>query len=354
MGVQGFQDYIEKHCPSAVVPVELQKLARGSLVGGGRQRPPQTPLRLLVDADNCLHRLYGGFYTDWVSGGQWNHMLGYLAALAKACFGGNIELFVFFNGALEKARLHEWVKRQGNERQTAQQIVSHVQNKGTPPPKVWFLPPVCMAHCIRLALIRFHVKVRPGAGGGVGGTRCVGRGGARVVRTASPCPLRCPLCRGARGLRRAGLEWARRAGARWMDVRSFGPRTVEVRPQRRPSLVAGLLYSGPSDVGAMPEGWWRARTRSLGWRCRRGQCLPFWRRRAGYPTGPVFSSSESHPFFPSNRLMSEAWRRNSNSGEKRLEIVPPRQPGEVTLVPRPLVPRPWPLIRKAGPCTRVL
>uniref|UniRef100_A0A8C3WZ59 Family with sequence similarity 120 member A n=1 Tax=Catagonus wagneri TaxID=51154 RepID=A0A8C3WZ59_9CETA len=159
MGVQGFQDYIEKHCPSAVVPVELQKLARGSLVGGGRQRPPHTPLRLLVDADNCLHRLYGGFYTDWVSGGQWNHMLGYLAALAKACFGGNIELFVFFNGALEKARLHEWVKRQGNERQTAQQIVSHVQNKGTPPPKVWFLPPVCMAHCIRLALIRFHVKV---------------------------------------------------------------------------------------------------------------------------------------------------------------------------------------------------
>uniref|UniRef100_A0A8C2XYE6 Family with sequence similarity 120A n=1 Tax=Capra hircus TaxID=9925 RepID=A0A8C2XYE6_CAPHI len=146
MGVQGFQDYIEKHCPSAVVPVELQKLARGSLVGGGRQRPPHTPLRLLVDADNCL-------------GGQWNHMLGYLAALAKACFGGNIELFVFFNGALEKARLHEWVKRQGNERQTAQQIVSHVQNKGTPPPKVWFLPPVCMAHCIRLALIRFHVKV---------------------------------------------------------------------------------------------------------------------------------------------------------------------------------------------------
>uniref|UniRef100_A0AAY4EIV0 Constitutive coactivator of PPAR-gamma-like protein 1 n=1 Tax=Denticeps clupeoides TaxID=299321 RepID=A0AAY4EIV0_9TELE len=159
MGVQGFQEYIEKHCPNAVVPVELQKLARGSLVGGGRQRPPQGPLRLLVDAENCLHRLYGGFYTDWVSGGQWNHMLRYLAALAKACFNGNIELLVCFNGALEKGRLHEWVKRQVNERQTAQQIVSHVQNKGTPPPKVWFLPPVCMAHCIRLALLRFRIGV---------------------------------------------------------------------------------------------------------------------------------------------------------------------------------------------------
>ncbi|KAJ3601934.1 hypothetical protein NHX12_029695 [Muraenolepis orangiensis] len=159
MGVQGFQEYIEKHCPNAVVPVELQKLARGSMVGGGRQRPPQSPLRLLVDAEHCLHRLYGGFYTDWVSGGQWNHMLGYLAALSKACFNGNIELLVCFNGALEKGRLHEWVKRQVNERQTAQQIVSHVQNKGTPPPKVWFLPPVCMAHCIRLALLRFRIGV---------------------------------------------------------------------------------------------------------------------------------------------------------------------------------------------------
>ncbi|XP_041837402.1 constitutive coactivator of PPAR-gamma-like protein 1 homolog isoform X2 [Melanotaenia boesemani] len=159
MGVQGFQEYIEKHCPSAVVPVDLQRLARGSLVGGGRQRPPHSPLRLLVDAENCLHRLYGGFYTDWVSGGQWNHMLGFLAALSKACFSGNMELLVCFNGALEKGRLHEWVKRQVNERQTAQQIISHVQNKGTPPPKVWFLPPVCMAHCIRLALLRFHVGV---------------------------------------------------------------------------------------------------------------------------------------------------------------------------------------------------
>ena len=71
MGVQGFHEYIEKHCPSAVVSVELQKLARGSMVGGGRPRPtPPSPLRLLVDAENCLHRLYGGFYTDWVSRGQ--------------------------------------------------------------------------------------------------------------------------------------------------------------------------------------------------------------------------------------------------------------------------------------------
>uniref|UniRef100_A0A8C6WM25 Family with sequence similarity 120A n=1 Tax=Neogobius melanostomus TaxID=47308 RepID=A0A8C6WM25_9GOBI len=159
MGVHGFQEFLEKHCPAAVVPVELQKLARGTLVGGGRQRAPRGPLRLLLDAESCLHRLYGGSYTDWVSGGQWNHMLSFLAALSKACFSANIQFLVCFNGALEKDRLHEWVKRQVTERQTAQQIICHIQKRGIPPPKVWFLPPVCMAHCIRLALLRFGVGV---------------------------------------------------------------------------------------------------------------------------------------------------------------------------------------------------
>ncbi|KAI5278311.1 Constitutive Coactivator Of Ppar-Gamma-Like Protein 1 [Manis pentadactyla] len=119
-GMQDFQDYMEKHCLTAVVLVELQKLARGN---------------------------------------QWNLMLSYLTALAKACFSGNIQLFVFFNHALEKGWLHEWVKRQTNERQMAQEIVNHVQNKGTPPPNVWFLLPMGMALCIHRAFICFHVKV---------------------------------------------------------------------------------------------------------------------------------------------------------------------------------------------------
>lgn len=159
MGVMDFQEFIEKHCPSTVVSVELQKLARGTLVGGGRQRAPQGPLRLLLDAESCLHRLYGGSYTDWVSGGQWNHMLSFLSALSRACFCANIQFLVCFNGALEKGRLHEWVKRQVNDRQTAQQIICHIQKKGIPPPKVWFLPPLCMVHCIRLALLRVGVGV---------------------------------------------------------------------------------------------------------------------------------------------------------------------------------------------------
>uniref|UniRef100_A0A2K5I121 Family with sequence similarity 120C n=1 Tax=Colobus angolensis palliatus TaxID=336983 RepID=A0A2K5I121_COLAP len=111
---------------------------------------------------SALPRLYGGYQTDWVCGGQWNAMLGYLSALCQACAypgGDGLELVVMFPGGLGKDRLAEWGRRCQAERQTAQLIVGHVGNKGTPPPRAWFLPPACLSHCVRLALIRFRVKV---------------------------------------------------------------------------------------------------------------------------------------------------------------------------------------------------
>ncbi|XP_038237174.1 constitutive coactivator of PPAR-gamma-like protein 2 isoform X2 [Dermochelys coriacea] len=256
MGVQGFQEFVEKRCPGAVVPVDLLKLARAAGVRGGpsycslagylqpqpgpyppplathsqhapglaansqhapglaanSQHAPELasvahsqhapglatvaahsqhapglaahsqhapglatvvahsqhapgltsayPARLLVDADSALQRLYGGYQTDWVCGGQWNAMVGYLAALSQAClYQGGLELAVIFNGGLGKERLPEWGRKAQAERQTAQLIAGHVGNKGTPPPRAWFLPPACLGHCVRLAMIRFRVKV---------------------------------------------------------------------------------------------------------------------------------------------------------------------------------------------------
>uniref|UniRef100_A0A672I965 Family with sequence similarity 120C n=1 Tax=Salarias fasciatus TaxID=181472 RepID=A0A672I965_SALFA len=135
MGVQGFQEYLEKRCPGAAVPVDLLKLARTA-------------------------RLYGGYQTDWVCGGEWNAMLGYLAALSQAClYQGGLELVVVFNGTLGKERWPEWARRAQGQRQTAQLIVNHVGSKATPPPRAWFLPPACLSHCVRLAMFRFRVRV---------------------------------------------------------------------------------------------------------------------------------------------------------------------------------------------------
>uniref|UniRef100_A0A3P8Z2T3 Family with sequence similarity 120C n=1 Tax=Esox lucius TaxID=8010 RepID=A0A3P8Z2T3_ESOLU len=171
MGVQGFQEYLEKRCPGAAVPVDLLKLARIT----GRQPPhhhhhphhpshmpppPPPPARILIDADSGLQRLYGGYQTDWVCGGEWNAMLGYLAALSQAClYQGGLELVVVFNGTLGKERWPEWARRAQGQRQTAQLIVNHVGSKATPPPRAWFLPPACLSHCVRLAMFRFRVRV---------------------------------------------------------------------------------------------------------------------------------------------------------------------------------------------------
>ncbi|XP_045071261.1 constitutive coactivator of PPAR-gamma-like protein 2 [Coregonus clupeaformis] len=168
MGVQGFQEYLEKRCPGAAVPVDLLKLARTP----GRQpphphhphhpgpMPPPPPARILIDADSGLQRLYGGYQTDWVCGGEWNAMLGYLAALSQAClYQGGLELVVVFNGTLGKERWPEWARRAQGQRQTAQLIVNHVSSKATPPPRAWFLPPACLSHCVRLAMFRFRVRV---------------------------------------------------------------------------------------------------------------------------------------------------------------------------------------------------
>uniref|UniRef100_A0A8K9XSP4 Family with sequence similarity 120C n=1 Tax=Oncorhynchus mykiss TaxID=8022 RepID=A0A8K9XSP4_ONCMY len=162
MGVQGFQEYLEKRCPGAAIPVDLLKLGRTA----GRQHhhpgplPLPPPARILIDADSGLQRLYGGYQTDWVCGGEWNAMLGYLSALSQAClYQGGLELVVVFNGTLGKERWPEWARRAQGQRQTAQLIVNHVGSKATPPPRAWFLPPACLSHCVRLAMFRFRVRV---------------------------------------------------------------------------------------------------------------------------------------------------------------------------------------------------
>uniref|UniRef100_A0A5F8H7I1 Family with sequence similarity 120C n=1 Tax=Monodelphis domestica TaxID=13616 RepID=A0A5F8H7I1_MONDO len=140
-------------------------LGFGTGAGARRRRPARAPrgARVLVDAASALPRLYGGYHLDWVCGGQWSSMLRYLAALCQACSapsGGPLELVVMFPGGLGKERLPEWTRRCQTERQLAQLIVGHVGKRGTPPPRAWFLPPACLSHCVRLALLRFRVQVR--------------------------------------------------------------------------------------------------------------------------------------------------------------------------------------------------
>lgn len=166
MGIQSLQKFIEANCPNACVPVDLLKIARNVAVrriGGGRNvRQPyyfSNRLCLVVDGECCLDRLYGGFYSDWVCGGQWNRMVQFLSVLIQTIQNNNIELAVFFNGSLEPQRMDDWINDQLSDRKKINQVMKHVETKGTPPPKIWWVPPVCLRTCLRMALRHLNVSV---------------------------------------------------------------------------------------------------------------------------------------------------------------------------------------------------
>lgn len=96
---------------------------------------------------------------DWICGGQWNRMLQFLHSLVQTLHAHNLHLAVYFNGALERPRMHEWVRNQLAARSNIYQVLRHLHTKGTPPPKVWWVPPSGLRTALRLALRHLKVAV---------------------------------------------------------------------------------------------------------------------------------------------------------------------------------------------------
>ena len=156
MGVQDLLEYVETFCPGACIKqVDLLQIAR--------RRPVRDKtgarLSLVLDAETCLDRLYGGFYPDWVSGGEWNNTLHFLQSLVQACETSEVQLVFFFNGGLELQRIGEWYKKQLNESKKISEVYRHIHTKGTPPPKVLWVPPICLTTCLRMILRHLRVTV---------------------------------------------------------------------------------------------------------------------------------------------------------------------------------------------------
>lgn len=56
--------------------------------------------RILLDCDSCMDRLYGGFFPDFQSGGQWPSLNSFYKEMIKACEYNKIELILFINGTI--------------------------------------------------------------------------------------------------------------------------------------------------------------------------------------------------------------------------------------------------------------
>ncbi|XP_069703261.1 constitutive coactivator of PPAR-gamma-like protein 1 homolog isoform X1 [Periplaneta americana] len=171
MGVQDLQSFLEgPQVTGGSVPVDLLRIAHGFAQrqarqqqrggkSGGSQHAANNKLSLVVDGECCLDRLYGGYFSDWACGGQWNRMVQFLAVLIQTVQTSHIELAVFFNGCLEQQRMGEWIASQQEVRKKINQVLKHINTKGTPPPKVWWTAPVCLRTCLRMALRHLSVSV---------------------------------------------------------------------------------------------------------------------------------------------------------------------------------------------------
>lgn len=71
---------------------------------GHRPLPARQRVALVMDGEQCLDRLYGGYFPNWVAGGEWRHMMTFLANLFGRLHQSNVQVVVFLNGALEPAR----------------------------------------------------------------------------------------------------------------------------------------------------------------------------------------------------------------------------------------------------------
>ncbi|KAG7214073.1 hypothetical protein KM043_001438 [Ampulex compressa] len=166
MGIQDLQVFLDGNfVQGGSMPVDLLKIARTITqrqrirIGKLPQLHSSAKLRLVLDGECCLDRLYAGYFSDWACGGQWNRMLQFLAVLIQATEMSGLELAVFFNGCFESARRSDWVQNQLQVRIKVNNVLKHIATKGTPPPKIWWTPPVCLRTSLRMALRHLNITV---------------------------------------------------------------------------------------------------------------------------------------------------------------------------------------------------
>lgn len=160
MNIRDLQAFIDTHCEQACKSIDLVQLARQYAYDSrASNRWGLSHFRLVVDAEGCHHKLYGGYYSNWACGGQWSTMLVSLMNLVETCRSANIELIVYFNGSLESQRMEDWCQQQTELCANVGQVIRLIRNKGTPPPKAWWVPPPMLTTSLRLALRQLGVTV---------------------------------------------------------------------------------------------------------------------------------------------------------------------------------------------------
>ena len=151
VGINQLVDYLESNAPADKQPVE--EWIRRRTNNENASTTNSNLSHLLIDVDTSLERLYGGFYSDWLAGGEWTHLRGYIVSLLKSCEDLSLCLIFCFDGTLYRYGQSQWYEEQIQQRKKVNQIFKHLkQSKAGLPRRHLWLAPAAFQLCLRMIL----------------------------------------------------------------------------------------------------------------------------------------------------------------------------------------------------------
>ncbi|CAF1454305.1 unnamed protein product [Rotaria magnacalcarata] len=151
IGVNSIFDCLELNTPSN--KRDIEELIRNQRQNNSKNSSSTHLNHLIIDVDTTLERLYGGFYPDWLAGGEWSHLYSYILSLLKTCQELSLCLIFCFDGTLYRSGQSQWYYEQLQHRKKVNQIFKHLkQNKSGLPRRQLWLPPPAFQLCLRIIL----------------------------------------------------------------------------------------------------------------------------------------------------------------------------------------------------------
>ncbi|CAF0734335.1 unnamed protein product [Didymodactylos carnosus] len=163
VGCNYLLDFFSTNHPSCLKDVDVGDIIRQTrrLSTGSTSSADQTRLyHLVVDVETCLERLYGGYYPDWLCGGEWSHLYSYMVSLVKTCQDLRLSLIFVFDGTLYRWSQAQWYQEQCDGRKKINLIYKHfkLQKFGQPRRHLW-MPPAYLSSCLRSIIREFNSSV---------------------------------------------------------------------------------------------------------------------------------------------------------------------------------------------------
>ena len=147
MGVKGLHNYVERRLPPAEHVIRLADLR--SMSGSDT---------VVVDGMSLIRRLYPPNRLDWVGGGQFQELYLNVGEFVHAFAQCGLNLVVYFDGGVDRAKLSEWVTR-GAERLSKCEKVSAALERGEFPPSSLWTPPLSISKCLGAAFVAHGCKI---------------------------------------------------------------------------------------------------------------------------------------------------------------------------------------------------